>query len=197
MSKLTGKVVLVIGAGKGIGRSICRLFAMQDATIAAVDITPINLDETAASIQEAGGSIRTYVVDITRKMPVQGLLNQVLDDLGRIDILVNCAEVEPEKSLLEMDEWDWGRTLDVNLTGAFLLTQSVARIMKEIKTGAQSGIILHAGQRAKGINNRSAYLVSKSGLETFVQQAKKEFAPFGVRVHLFHTVEEALEVCTA
>lgn len=197
LSKLTRKVVLVIGAGKGIGRSICSMFAMQGATIAAVDITPINLDETAVSVQETGGSIRTYVSDITRKMTVQGLLNQVLDDLGRIDILVNCAEVEPEKSLLEMDEWDWGRTLDVNLTGAFLLSQSVARIMKENKAGAHSGIILHAGSRAKGMGNRSAYLVSKTGLETLVQQAEKEFSPFGIRVHLFHTVEEALQVCTA
>ena len=197
VGSLAGKVILVIGAGKGIGCSVCQQFAAQGATLAAVDITPINLDTTAESVQNAGGTIRTYVSDITTKMPVQGLLNQVLDDLGQIDILVNCAEVEPEKTLLEMDECDWRRTLEVNLNGAFLLTQSAARIMKENKAGTRNGIILHAGQRAKGMDGHSAYLVSKSALEVLVQQAKKELAIFGIHVHLIHTVEEALEVCTA
>jgi NAD(P)-dependent dehydrogenase (short-subunit alcohol dehydrogenase family) len=179
MNTASGKVVLVTGAGKGTGRRVAEAFAARGATVAADDLTPINLDETVAHITAAGGKVKAYLVDIAKKMPVQGLLNQVLDDFGRIDVLVNCAQVEPQKSVFEMDEWDWQRTLDVNLTGAFLLTQSAGRIMKE-KGG---GTIVHIGARAKGPSSgRAAYLASQAGLERLVAAAADEFAAFGVRV---------------
>ena len=160
MAGFAGKIVLVTGAGKGTGRGVAEAFAAQGASVAANDISPVNLDETVAHILAAGGQAKAYVEDIAKKMPVQTLLNGVLEEFGRIDILVNCAEVEPQKSLLEMDDWDWQRTLDVNLSGAFLLTQSVGRIMKE-KGG---GIIIHVGERAKGTEKRAAYFASKAGL---------------------------------
>jgi NAD(P)-dependent dehydrogenase (short-subunit alcohol dehydrogenase family) len=167
MNIFDGKVVLVTGAGKGTGRRAAELFAAQGAVIAAADVTPINLDETVARLTAAGGQIKAYVTDIAKKLPIQGLLNQVLDEFGRVDILVNCAEVEPQKTILEMDEWDWVRTLDVNLTGAFLLTQSAGRIMKE-KGG---GVIIHIGGRAKNAERRAAYFASKAGLAKGMSQA--------------------------
>jgi NAD(P)-dependent dehydrogenase (short-subunit alcohol dehydrogenase family) len=160
MGNFEDKVVLVTGAGKGTGRLVAEACAAQGAQVAANDISPVNLDETVAHIMASGGHAKAYVEDIAKKMPVQALLNSVLDDFGRIDILVNCAEVEPQKSVLEMDEWDWQRTQDVNLNGAFLLTQSTGRIMKE-KGG---GVIVHVGQRAKGPEKRAAYFTSKAGL---------------------------------
>jgi NAD(P)-dependent dehydrogenase (short-subunit alcohol dehydrogenase family) len=190
-NEFAGKVVLVTGAGKGTGRAVAEAFAARGATVAADDVTPVNLDETVAHITAAGGRVKAYIVDIAKKLPVQGLLNQVLDDFGRLDVLVNCAEVEPRKSALEMDEWDWVRTLDVNLTGAFLLTQSAGRIMKE-KGG---GVIVHVGGRAGGPERRAAYFASKAGLEAMVKSAAEEFAAFGVRVHLVKTADEALGVC--
>jgi NAD(P)-dependent dehydrogenase (short-subunit alcohol dehydrogenase family) len=124
--------------------------------------------------------VKAYVEDIAKKMPVQALVSAVLEDFGRIDILVNCAEVEPQKSILAMDDWDWQRTLEVNLTGAFLLTQSVGRTMKE-KGG---GVIVHIGERAKGKDERATYLASKAGLEVLVKSAAEELAGHGVAVHL-------------
>lgn len=191
MTGFQGKVVLVTGAGKGTGRRAAELFAGQGAAVAAADVTPINLDETVARITTAGGKAQAYVADIAKKLPVQGLLNQVLDDLGGIDILVNCAEVEPQRTVLEMDEWEWARTLDVNLTGAFLLTQSAGRIMKE-KGG---GFIIHHMGRSDDIENRVAYLTSKSALETFVKNAALELSAFNIRVCLARTAEECLEAC--
>ncbi len=191
MGDFTGKVVLITGAGKGNGRRAAELFAAQGAVIAAADVTPVNLDETVAQVRAAGGQIKAYVADIAKKLPVQGLLNQALDDFGRLDILVNCAEVEPQTTVLEMDEWDWARTLDVNLTGAFLLTQSAGRIMKE----QGGGILIHIGGRAKGREKRAAYFASKAGLEAMVRTAAQELSPFGVRVHLVNSAEEALEAC--
>lgn len=190
MAEFQGKVVLVTGAGKGFGRRVAEDFAGGGAFIAAADLTPINLDETVARITARGGRVTPFLVDIAKKLPVQGLLNQVVDEFGRLDTLVNCAEVEPHKAVLEMDEWDWVRTLDVNLTGAFLLTQSAGRIMKE----QGGGTIIHVREPALPGMGRSAYLASKSALESFVQSSALELSPLSVRVLLARTVEEALEL---
>ncbi len=191
MDGLAGKVILVTGAGKGTGRLVAETFAAQGATVAVNDISPVNLDETVAHILAGGGRVKAYVEDIAKKMPVQTLLNQILDDFGRIDILVNCAEVEPSQPLLDMDDWDWQRTLDVNLTGAFLLTQSVGRIMKE-KGG---GVIIYMKGRAKDVKGRAAYLASKAGAAALAETAASELAAFGIRVYLVQTVNEVLEAC--
>jgi 3-oxoacyl-[acyl-carrier protein] reductase len=195
-NEFAGKVVLVIGAGKGTGRAVAEAFAACGATVAADDVTPINLDETVANITAAGGQVKAYIADIAKKLPVQGLLNQVLDDFGRIDILVNCAEVEPQKTVLEMDEWDWVRTLDVNLTGAFLLTQSAGRIMKE----KGRGIIFHVGERATGPERRAAYCASKAGLVKMIRVAAEEFARYNIKVGIMDNddsdlVEKILSFC--
>jgi len=190
-SDFEGQVVLVTGAGKGTGRCVAEALAARGASVAANDISPVNLDETVARITASGGQAIAYVEDIAKKMPIQGLLNRVLDDFGRIDVLVNCAEVEPQKSILEMDEWDWQRTLDVNLSAAFLLTQSAGRIMKE----RGGGVIVHAGERAKGDEKRAAYFASKAGLKALVQVAEEELGADGVRVCLADSLEAVLEAC--
>jgi NAD(P)-dependent dehydrogenase (short-subunit alcohol dehydrogenase family) len=197
MSDFEGKVVLVTGAGKGTGRRLAEAFATQGVIVAVNDVSPVNLDKTVAHISAAGGRVKAYVEDIAKKMPVQTLLNQVLDDWGRINILVNAAEVEPTLTVLEMDDWDWQRTLDVNLTGAFLLTQSVGRIMRE-KGG---GVIVHIGGRAKGPERRAAYFASKAGLAALVKFAAEELSAYGIRIHFVNpqepgdVVERVLAVC--
>jgi len=197
MAEFKDRVVLVTGAGRGTGRAVAQAFAASGAAVAVNDVTPINLDETVRLIRDAGGKVKDYVEDIAKKMPVQTLLNQVLDDYGRIDILVNCAEVEPVHVLLDMDEWDWQRTLDVNLTGPFLLTQSLGRILRE-KGG---GVIVHVGERARGPEKRAAYFASKAGLAALTALAAVELADLNIRVHHVHpeevkdVVAEVLALC--
>ena len=190
------KVVLITGAGKGAGRKLAFAFAQHGAKVAANDISPMNVEEVVEEIQNRGGNARAYIDDVAKKVGAQALVKQVEDDFGRIDILINHASVEPRTPLLDMDEWDWHRVLDVNLTGAFLMTQSVGRLMREQGAGVILNLISDAGRDESPL--RAAFVASMAGLEAFSQQAARELAPYGLRVHAVKTaaeVETILELC--
>jgi NAD(P)-dependent dehydrogenase (short-subunit alcohol dehydrogenase family) len=182
MSEFAGKTVLVTGAGRGIGRALAEAFSGQGANVAANDVTPINLDLTVERITAAGGHCKGYVFDIAMKMPVQAMIEQVRDDWGGLDILVNNAGVEPHASILEMDEWDWRRTQDVNLSGPFFTIQSAARVMREQGGGVIVNIASIAG-RAHGLRQRAAYVASKTGLIGLTREAARELAEYNIRVN--------------
>jgi NAD(P)-dependent dehydrogenase (short-subunit alcohol dehydrogenase family) len=189
MDKLKGKVVLITGAGKGSGRILARAFAERGSQVAVNDISPINVEEVVNQIIANGGQAKAYIEDVAKKVGVQNIIKQVEDDFGRIDILINHAAVEPHVPLLEMDEWDWHRVLDVNLTGAFLTTQSVGRVMR----AQGSGVILNliTGSIPDG-NMEAAFVASMSGLDGLTRQAAREFAPHGVRVYAIESIPEKI-----
>lgn len=176
MALFTDKVVLITGAGRGTGRALAEAFAAQGAVIAANDITPINLDETLERITQAGGRVKDYVTDISKKMPVQAMLNEILDDWGRLDMLINNAHVDPKKALLELDEWDWRRALDVNLTGPFILAQSAGRIMKEARRGTIVNVL-------SGGEGHPALKSSRMGLIGLTAALADEFSAYNIRVN--------------
>jgi 3-oxoacyl-[acyl-carrier protein] reductase len=181
-SEFEGKIVLVTGAGRGIGRAIAEAFGARGAIIAANDITPINLDETVRRLQEAGVQASSYVFDIAKRIPVETLVADVMEDWKRIDILINNAGVEPHSRILDMDDWDWQRTLDVNLSGPFYTMQQVGRVMAARQEGVIVNIAASAG-RAHGLQGRGAFLASKSGLLGLTREAAREFAEYGIRVN--------------
>lgn len=182
MSEFQDKVVLITGAGRGIGRSIAETFARHGAIVAANDLTPVNLDETVGGILASGGRARDYVYDVAKKMPVQALIESVLDDWGRIDILINNAGVDPYGALLDIDEWDWRRTMDVNLLGPFFLIQSVGRVMRDKGGGCMVNLAAAAG-RAHGWAGHGAFVTSKMGLIALTRQAALELAAYNIRVN--------------
>jgi NAD(P)-dependent dehydrogenase (short-subunit alcohol dehydrogenase family) len=196
MIDLTGKVALITGAGKGTGRRLAVELARLGAAVAANDVTPINLDETVTSIRLLGGVVKPYIEDVAKKMYVQALINNVVNDFGTIDVLVNCAEVDPMTPLVEMDEWDWHRSMDVNLNGAFLLTQTFARLQQ-----GKAGTIIHVGSRPANGPHGIAYTASKAGLAGFCARVEGELAAIGIRI-LYHqlspgedAVVQILELC--
>ena len=180
MDQLQGKVVLITGAGKGSGRILALAFADHGSIIALNDISPVNVEEVVDQVRARGGQAKSYIDDVAKKVAVQHIINQVEDDFGRIDILINHAAVEPDIPLLDMDEWDWHRTLDVNLTGAFLMTQSAGRVMR----ARGSGVIINLVTRPKHAGNAAAaFIASMSGLEAFSRQAARELSSYGIRVY--------------
>ena len=189
MNDLKDKVVLITGAGKGAGRALAQAFAERGAFVAANDISPNNVDEVVSEIIAHGGKARAYIEDIAKKVGAQALVKTVEDELGGIDILVNHAAVEPHSSLLNMDEWDWHRTLDVNLTGAFLMIQSVGRVMRAKGQGAILNIVAGAGEGSK--KEAGAYLSSKAGLVELSRQADQELNPHGIRVY---AIENSMDI---
>jgi NAD(P)-dependent dehydrogenase (short-subunit alcohol dehydrogenase family) len=186
MPEFAEKVVLVTGAGRGAGRAIAEAFARQGAIVAVNDITPINLDETVQRIQNAGGQVKNYIFDIAKRLPAQALVEQVLEDWGRLDILVNHANVKPRAAILDMDEWDWQRTLDVNLSGVFYLLQMAGRAMR----AQGGGIVINIGSlggQPHTLRGRAAYIASNNGLAGLTQAAADEFAAYNIRVNMVST----------
>jgi 2-deoxy-D-gluconate 3-dehydrogenase len=176
MTALTGKIALVTGAGKGLGRTLAQALAAQGAFVAANDISPINLDPVVAGILAAGGRARACVHDVAKKVDVQAMVNDLHDEFGRIDLLVNCAHVEPRTGLLELDEWDLHRVFEVNAIGTLLMIQSVGRIMR----AQGGGIIINVLTLPP--DAPASYLASRAGLAALIPRAAAELAPHGIRL---------------
>ena len=189
MNKLKEKVVLITGAGKGSGRLLAQVFAEQGAIVAANDISPINVEEVVNQIIAKGGRAKAYVDDVAKKVGAQNIINQVEDDFGHIDILINHAAVEPHIPLLDMDEWDWHRVLDVNLTGAFLMTQSVGRVMRARGAGVIINLITESTHDG---NREAAFVASMNGLDGFTRRAARELSPYGIQVYSVDNVSKKI-----
>ena len=179
--ELQDQVVLITGAGRSPAPALARAFAAQGAIVAVNDLSPTLLDPLIESVRAEGGRIKAYVADSTRGMPLRAMLDEVLADYDRIDIQVNNPRVRPETALLEMDEWDWHRTIEMNLNGPFLVTQLVAKLMRE----QGGGVILNLidSSTVEGIDPSPAYTASQAGLLAFSQAAAQEFLAYNILVH--------------
>jgi len=189
MNKLRDEVVLITGAGKGSGRYLAQAFAERGAIVAANDISPINVEEVVEQIVAKGGQAKAYIDDIAKKVAAQSIVKQVEEDFGRIDILINHAAVQPHVSLLDMDEWDWHRVLDVNLTGAFLMIQAVGRLMRASSPGVIINLI---SPRREQSEREAPFVASMSGLDGLTHEAAREVSPYGIRVYAVKNVAEKI-----
>jgi len=183
VKRFEDQVVLITGAGRGLGRALALAFAAEGALVAANDLTPLNVETTVELIRTRGGRAAVYLGDVSKKMPVQGIFTRLLDDWGRLDVLVNNAAVRPSASLLDLDEWDWQRMLGVNLGGPLLTMQVAGRVFREQGRG---GVVLNIGDAAvrsarDGVS--AAYAATKAGVTALSRVAARELAPYGVRVN--------------
>jgi len=195
MNEFDGKVALITGAGRSPGREIALAFSLLGGAVAANDINPINLDETVSQIHGAGGTAEGFVFDIARRMPIEAMLAQVVTRFGQIDVLVNAASVQPDEHLLEMDEWEFHRTLDVNLGGPFFCIQQVGRVMQVHGGGSVVNVISAAAGKAAR-KGHSAYLASQAGLVSLTCSVAHELSVHNIRINTVCDDPDLLELFT-
>ena len=179
--RFTGRVVLVTGAGHGIGRGVAERFGQEGAHVVVNDVAP-TADAAARAITAAGGEAIGVVADVSRKADVDRLFDTALDRFGDVNVLVNCAGlVNESRHFFEGDEAWWDRVLDVNLKGVYLCSDRAARLMAR-RTGG-SIISMSSGGATKAHRGNVAYDASKGGIEAFTRAAALDLAPYGIRVN--------------
>lgn len=179
---LRGHTALVTGAGEGVGLAIALALAAAGAAVVAFDINPDGADRAAQQIIEAGGRVEARQGDVCNRFQASAAIEAARDAFGRVTILVNAAGVFKTGAFGSLDEWDWRRVIDVNLTGAFFFTQLVARVMADEGGGTIINIASAAGAGAT-LPTGAAYVSSKAGLIGLTQQSARELAPLGVRIN--------------
>lgn len=179
---LRGHAAIVTGAGADVGRAAALALARAGAAVLVNDLNPDRPDEVVAIIAEHGGRALAWQADVANRFQCASMIEGARDAFGRVDMLVHAASVQRLGPMDKLDEWDWRRVLDVNLTGAFFCTQLMGRVMAE----EGGGVIVHIGATAgTGLTppDGVSYTASKAGLIGLTRQSARELAPHGIRVN--------------
>lgn len=179
--KLQDKVTIVTGGGQGIGEAICRGFANESATVVIADRDNVTAGNLAGAIRETGGMAQSIEVDVADPEAVAKMVDTVIRDHGRIDVLVNNAGARTIKGFLQHTLDDWNRMIDINLTGPFLCSRAVVPHMLE--TGGGKIINIASIASFMGRPNRCAYVAAKSGLLGLTRAMAADLAGKGIRVN--------------
>lgn len=181
MAPLSNKVALITGGGRGLGRAIALAYANVGADIAVSSRTRGQIEEVAAAIRSAGRRSLAVPVDVTDSRSVANMVQAVLQEFGRIDILVNSAGVGLSERLAEMSDQAWDEVIKTNLYGTFYSCREAVRVMIQQQTGSIINIASVAGMRS--VPGFSAYGASKSGVITLTRVLALEMARHHVRVN--------------
>lgn len=180
---LTGKVILVTGAGRGIGRGIALRLAQDGADLVVNDLDQRNLERVASEVGRKNRNCLAVVADVSQKSDVERLFSQAAKELGRIDVSIHNAGIISVAPLVELDERDWDRILSVNAKGVFLCCQAAARQM--LKQGYGKIINCSSTAGKQGAAYQTHYAASKFAVIGITQSLAKELGPRGVTVNAF------------
>jgi len=176
--RLDGKIALVTGGGRGIGRAVALALAAAGAELILVSRTPSELDEVAGEIASSGGKARALPFDVTRSDAVR----DAFAGIDRLDILVNNAGLNRPQPFLEVDEPTLDLLLDLNVRAAFIVAQAAARLMAAQRS---AGVIINVSSQMGHVGsdlNRTVYVMTKHAIEGLTKAMAVELAPEGIRV---------------
>ena len=180
---LSGKVALVTGAGSGHGRVIALALAAAGASVAVCDINIERAEAVVDEIALGGGAAIALHADVSNRFQAASIIERTRDAFAGIDILVNAAEVYHPEALLGIDEWNWRRQLEVNISGAFFCLQLAARVMADEGGGTIINLALEPKQGRPPAKLPMGYLAGKASLLAMTRQAARELADHGIRVN--------------
>jgi 3-oxoacyl-[acyl-carrier protein] reductase len=180
--RLSGKVALVTGSARGIGRSIAELFCSEGATVVVNDVgSDAGARETLAALEAAGGKGSVEMFDVSDAAQVDAGVKNILQAHGRIDVLVNNAGITRDNLLLRMSEEEFDAVIRVNLKGTYLLTKTVTRHMMKQRSGKVVNISSVVGMM--GNAGQSNYAAAKAGIIGFTKATARELASRNITVN--------------
>lgn len=181
MSTLEGRVALVTGASQGIGRACALMLAERGATVALCARNEVKLGEVAAEIAAAGGKAQAFALDLASEESIKAGAKAVIDQLGKVDILVNNGGITRDILSLRMKRADWDAVLATNLTGAFLMTQACMGSMLKTRWGRVINITSVVGETGQA--GQANYAASKAGLIGLTKSLARELASRTITVN--------------
>jgi 2-deoxy-D-gluconate 3-dehydrogenase len=181
VTQLSGRVALITGGGRGLGRAIALAYAQAGADVAVASRTRQQLEEVAAAVCALGRRALAVEVDVRDPQSVNHMVRTTQQKLGRIDVLANSAGVGRTGRLAEMDDRTWDEVIRINLYGTFYCCRAAVRVM----IGQQAGSIINIASVAglKSVPGMSAYAASKSAVIALTRVLALEVARYGVRVN--------------
>ncbi|MFY9174054.1 MAG: 3-oxoacyl-ACP reductase FabG [Peptococcia bacterium] len=180
MSKFAGKVAIVTGAAQGIGAATAKKLASEGAKVAIVDVNQEQAQKTAATLDPTGDKVIGLACDVSNRESVAEMVAKVIDKFGKVDILVNNAGITRDAMAHKMSVDQWKLVLDVNLSGAFYVTQAVIPYMKEHKYGR---IVSLSSSSAYGNVGQANYAASKAGIIGMTKTLAKELGRYNITVN--------------
>jgi len=179
--QFSGKVGMITGGGSGIGKATASLFAGRGGAVVVADVNEAAAKATADALRTAGGRAAAVRCDVTVWDQVQAAVDRALTEFGGLDVVVNCAGILKGHLLEETPEAEWRQVLDVNLTGAFLVTKAALKAMRDQGGGAIVHIASRMAIRVK--EEHGAYAAAKAGILQLTQMAALEGAPHKIRAN--------------
>jgi len=178
---LAGRVAIVTGSGRGIGKGIALAFAEAGADVVVLARTLSEIEETASEIRAMGKRALAIPTDVRRPDQVTDLVNKTVEEFGRVDVLVNNAGGTFVAPLLSVSEDGWDAIMRENLKSCFLCSKAVAEVMVNQQSGCVINITSYAAKR--GCAGLAPYAAAKAGMISLTQTSAAEWAPYGIRVN--------------